>query len=851
MKHRTVVIGLWFILALPALAQQGEDRFTDYAQLLSPEKVYLHTDREVYNVGDTIWFKGYLDNAAQIAEFPACNYLYVELISSMFQRNVNLGRSLESEQVRARVKIKRREDGFIGWLVVPDNLNTGIATLRAYSYWMLNREPEYMFHKDVEIRNPMKDDFVDNLAKENVKDDYKYTDVGMANPFDKEKSVKRTLDIQFLPESGRWLYGQQAVLGIRSVDPEGHGIPVHGEIFADEVPAGRFETDSRGLGRAVLLLEKPVRKLYAQVYEGEVFAGRFELPLPVQAGAVIHISVRDDSVEASVYDKGLLLPDSTFLVVHDRDEIYIRMPYSLKTRNLKIPYALLSPGINNLALVGRDGTVYAERAFFVYPRQSAFSLRTDKPQYGPRERVSVTTDLPEGDYSVSVSDDGYAPYSGKGYDLVSWWYLGSELPSFVEEAQSYFDETRPLAERIRAMDAVMLTHGWTYYELPKILSGETAMPYFGKEYTQSISGVVRGSLRTARKSIVSFIAPAIGFSAMGQLDTSGYFVLNGLDFPENTQFLVAAVSLGGNTRRFTPYLDEDIFAKFHHYPAYLDKPSYSQEYKQNILWDYYNAGGEIIYSLHPSYVTGSASPQQENISPLPDYEFKPGQYRPERELEPYKAMDVLTYIVTTCPPLRFAEGDETPMGLFTSEQSDSTGAVGPTYRSVVCRTQKVSTVMGISSGWEEIIVFMNGMRSSCEELEGINVSDLTGFAYITGADAMMFNTGLDNALAPKSVVMVKTRSFAHGSAANVSTGKPLGWQQPQHFYNPRYVDAASRRAPEPIRATLYWNPDFEVDGAETASFSFYTSDHKADATIVIEGFTREGVPVSIKGKVSR
>ena len=180
---------------------------------------------------------------------------------------------------------------------------------------------------------------------------------------------------------------------------------------------------------------------------------------------------------------------------------------------------------------------------------------------------------------------------------------------------------------------------------------------------------------------------------------------------------------------FTPYLDDDIFAKFHHYPFYLDKPSYSEEYKRNVLWSYYNAGGEIVYSLHPSYVTGAPSPRQENISPLPDYEFKPGQYRPERDLEPYKAMDVLTYIVTTCPPLRFAEGDETPVSMH-AENNDSTGTVGPTYRSVVCRTQKVSSELGITSGWEEIIVYMNGMRSSCEELEGINVSDLTGFAYL-------------------------------------------------------------------------------------------------------------------------
>ena len=538
----------------------------------------------------------------------------------------------------------------------------------------------------------------------------------------------------------------------------------------------------------------------------------------------------------------------------------MHLPYSEKTRNLKIPYALLTPGINNLALIDGKGTVYAERAFFVFPAGQTPQIRFDKEEYGPRQKVAAVVDLPEGDWSVSVSDDGYAPVSGRGYDIVSWWYLGSELPTFVEDANRFFDESTPLHDRIAAVDGVMLTHGWTYYELPDILSGKTDMPYFGKEYTQSISGVVRGSFRTARRSIVSFVAPSIGFSAMGQLDTTGYFVLNGIDFPEGTQFLVGAVSLGGSTRRFTPYLDDDVFAKFHHYPKYLDKPSYTEEYKRNILWEYYNAGGEIVYSLHPSYVSGTASSRQENISPMPDYEFKPGQYRPERDLDPYKSMDLLTYIVTTCPPLRF--GDQAPapitagnVGTDDSDTSTEDTAVSDVtmseYRTIVCRVQKISSQMGVSAGWEEIIVFINGMRASCAELDGLMVSDITGFAYVTGNDAIRFNEDMGNAFSPRSVVMVKTRHYAHDIAANVSTGKPLGWQQPKHFYNPRYEDARSRKASEPLRATLYWNPRLEPDTDGKAVFDFYTSDHKADATVLIEGFTKDGVPLSVKGTVHR
>ena len=849
--RRKILTGILLFLALPALAWQGEDLFADYARLLSPEKVYLHTDREVYRAGDTVWFKGYLQNASAVAEFPACNYIYVELLASMIQKNYNLGRDMETEEVRVRVKVKRSLEGFAGWLAVPDNVNTGIATLRAYSSWMLNREPEYMFYKNIELRNPMKDDFVETLVKENVRDDHKYSDLGMRNPFDKEKTVRRDLDVQFLPESGRWLYGQPSVLGIRAVDEAGHGVPVTGEIYADEQSVGRFETDSRGIGRVVLQLDAPVNRIYAQYYEGETFGGQAKVPLPVTAGAGIRVTVHNDCVDAVIYDQCLALPDSTFVILHDHDEICLRLPYTPATRSLRIPYELLQPGINNLALASADGTVYAERAFFVFPDRTTADISLDKKEYGPRQKVTATADLPEGDWSVSVSDDGYAPYSGRGYDLVSWWYLGSELPSFVEEAQRLFDEQRPFAERIADMDAVMLTHGWRYYELPKILTATTLMPYVGKEYKQSLSGVVRGAWRTARRSVVLFAAPSIGFTAMGQLDTTGYFVLNGIDFPEGTQFLVSAETIGGNTRRFTPYLDDDIFARFHHYPSYLDKPNYSQEYKHDILKDYYTNDGDIVYSLYPSYIKGVPAPKQKNISPLPDYEFKPGQYRSEQELEPYQGLDVPTYIVTTCPPLRFAEGDEAITVTLNSDDTDSTGSVVPTYRPIVCRTQKMSTQMGISSGWEEIIVFMNGIRSSCEELEGLTVADLTGFAYLTGSDALRFNSGMDNALAPRSVVMVQTRMIDHDAAVNVTTGRPLGWQQPRHFYNPRYEDARSRKAPEPVRATLYWNPALLSEPGTPTVFDFYTSDHKSPATLILEGFSADGTPLSIKKQVER
>ena len=66
-----------------------EKRFETFSKFLSPEKLYLHTDKEFYCVGDTLWFKGYLMNNSYLSEFPECNFIYVELIGCSYEKNTN------------------------------------------------------------------------------------------------------------------------------------------------------------------------------------------------------------------------------------------------------------------------------------------------------------------------------------------------------------------------------------------------------------------------------------------------------------------------------------------------------------------------------------------------------------------------------------------------------------------------------------------------------------------------------------------------------------------------------------------------------------------------------------------
>lgn len=823
------------------LMQSPEESFESYSRLLSLEKLYLHTDREVYCAGDTIWFKGYLKNSSELSEFPESNYIYVELISSMVEKNIHTGKGTESEDIRGRVKVKRWSNGFSGYIPVPENLNTGIAVLRGYTYWMMNKEPEYMFNKNIEIRNPIKDDFVKEMVENKVYEENKYIEIGVSNPADKAKNdIKKDIDLQFLPESGRYVVGKNSVIAFKAINEQGLGIKVKGTLFIDQeqIP---FESNDLGMGTITLNLPQMPSKATVQVTDQSGNTKTQQFPKPEEKAVVINCKLDTSALYANIYSKGIVPAANAYVVVYDASEIYFKAPYDMQDARVKLEFDDLSRGINNIAVIDDLGNVYANRTFFVFPDKKAETVTLDKAQYGPKERVSCTFDLKDedgnpvsGDFSLSVSDNVFTPYSGTGHSIVSYMLLGSELNGLVERPQEYFNEDIPLKERIRSMDMLMLSQAWKYYDLPKILKGESRMPLLGREYTQSISGCVRGFFKVAKRSYVSFVAPSINFTTFGQLDTSGWFALSGLDFPDSTQFIVSAIGPNGSQRRFTPFMDEDIFAKFHSYSKYLKPMSYTNEYKYSALEEYYSTGGDLVYSLAPIYVRGVRTRQVENISPLPQYQFKEGQYRDAHELSAYKSYDLMTYIVSTCPPLRFGESEDTLSG----------------GRQIVCRTGQIvgSRLQVESDGWMPIIVFINGVQCSCSDLEGMQTDDITGFAYLKGADAARFNTS--GTLFPRSVVMIETKMLDRPAASNVTSTMPMGWQKPARSYYPKYTTAASKRGKELMRCTLFWEPDVKVEDGK-AHVEFYTSGHYSDYTLILEGLTDEKQPVFIKKDIVR
>lgn len=831
------VAAFLFLGCFPLRAQSTDVRFDVFSSLLSPEKLYLHTDREVYNIGDTIWFRAYLQNASAYAEYKECNYLYVELLSSKFE-NTASGVRKNVTRIRDRVKVKRDGSGcFTGYFPISEDYNSGLATIRAYSYWMLNFSPEYMFNKNIKVINPMKDDFVASLVEANVTDYYEYDELGVENPFSKklfgtkEKS-EDGIDLQFLPESGRYVAGIPSVMGVKALNSEGLGVMVSGDIFADDVKVARFQTNALGMGKCKVVIPRGTRRIKAV---GETFNENFlveaRVPMPDDKAVVINAVPDSSGVLIKVFDAGVSLPDSTFLIVYDKSQIVLRSLYAESYAGRRAEYSDLEPGVNTIAVVDNAGNVYAQRPFFVFPRRKVeVNAQFDKTLYGRRDRAGVTVNISDengrpldGVYSVAVTDEALSPASGLAHNIASYMLLGSELTGFIEQPQHYFTDSLSLEKRIADVDALLVTQGWKYYDLEKILKGKTVIPRYGKEYTQSLSGYVNGLLGKSRKSTICFLAPSINYRQISDLDSTARFILDGLDFPDGTQFIVGA--LGRRKlfeKMYTPVLNPDYFAAAYEYPHYLKYDGYSKDYGKDVAQSYYSADGTLYYTLSPSRIVA-----KKEVSPYPNDSFKSGEYREEKQLLAYKDFDVVSYIHMTCPGVQNQNG------------------------TLVTRALAVSSGMSISDRWTPIVIYVNGFVASQSDIESIMVSDIEAFAYVKGQAAAKYEpaaANLTNSLKPRATVLIKTR-WPMNAAPNVAADKPLGWQKPAKFYVPKYETKASKDKFEPMRLTLHWEPQLITRGGE-ASFGFYTSDHAAPVTLILEGISDEGDYVSFKKKMT-
>lgn len=116
------------------------ERIEKNARVLE-EKIFLHTDRDVYRIGDNIYFKAYVNFGNPLFEDLSSKVLHVELLDTV-------GAKLDHQLFRIT------SGTAIGQLTLPPHLRDQNLFLKAYTLWSSNYGPENEFIKPIQVLMP-------------------------------------------------------------------------------------------------------------------------------------------------------------------------------------------------------------------------------------------------------------------------------------------------------------------------------------------------------------------------------------------------------------------------------------------------------------------------------------------------------------------------------------------------------------------------------------------------------------------------------------------------------------------------------------------------------------------------
>ncbi|RNL55415.1 TonB-dependent receptor plug domain-containing protein [Pedobacter jejuensis] len=509
------------------------DNLNNRSKILPQEKVHLHFDRSFYASGDTIRFASYLVNASKNIPSDLSHILYVEFIG----KNTKVIKS-SSHQLIA---------GFgSGNFALPDTLSAGVYQVRAYTNWMRNFDPEFYFSKEIYVINPF---------TKYGKGEYGITAV-------ENKSItnasSQNYEVSFYPEGGQLVNGLNSKVGFKMVASNGKGVVGTGSVVDDTGKhILRFATGHGGLGAFNFLPQKG--KSYTAIINfADGSKQTIMIPKAQQSGYVIDA---DNSNSDTLFVKLQASEDllgkekMNFIPISNGSPLfYMETTFPNQQINVSIPKDRIPGGIIQLSLLNAHNQPISERLIFnQYTDEVKLVINGLKPTYQKGEQIELELQATDrlgkpvvASLSMSVTT-GNSPTDGDSENTIySNLLLTSDLKGYIEQPNYYFSDRSEI--RVKALDDLMLTHGWRRYSWKEIATNQIEQTLFTAENKLKISGRIQASSRNSSiKNIpVTLLAGELGSGmlidtltdSVGRFtfllpDSMGYFSLRIQAKPKN------------------------------------------------------------------------------------------------------------------------------------------------------------------------------------------------------------------------------------------------------------------------------------------------------------------------------
>jgi hypothetical protein len=791
MIRNDLLVGILALLFSPAFlpAQKLDSMMAVYADKFPQEKAYVQFDKNVYNPGESVWFKAYLFTGFDPS--PYSKNFYAELwdgAGNLLQRkSAPLTESTASSAFE-----------------IPFSFKGTRLHVRAYTTWMLNFDTAFIFEKDLRVVNPGSDS---------------------AAGFPKPEYY-----LEFFPEGGDMVAGLENNVAFKADDAYGMPITVSGTIKdASGKDISEFRTTHNGMGKFLLLPDKT--DAFTAVWKDIKGAEhRTELPAVRASGVSLKVGHNKAGIIFSISRQ----PDNSQyarlkVIAHMNQQLVYKATVNLtdnSTSSGNIPTAQLPTGTLQVTVFDMNDMPLAERVIFNNNHHFQFTpeITIDAKATSKRGRNVIELSLPDSlrcNLSMAITDGEVDGKKSMDDNIVSHLLLTGDIKGYVKDPYYYFSNgSDSVAEQL---DLVMLTHGWRRFKWEQLARGRTPQIKYPIQDYLSINAEVLGidaSRISNDENLIVILQRRDSTTQMFTIPrTAGRkFNIQGLRFYDTAkayyQFNVdrklsneAAVIF--NTGLFDGYRKIKPYAQLG--PSWsaadsslIRKNRYVEALVQKNMDDL-----RQIKTLQSVTVTGRSKTVNEKLDEL----YTSGLFR---------GGDGYTFDLVNDP-------------------------LGNSYPDILTYLQgKVAglniTITGSSTSlqWRggTPSLYLNEMQIDVDQIKSTSVSDIAMVKVFRPGSGVGFGGGSGGTIAvyTKKGADVKPDPSIKG----LDNQRLFGYSAIRQFYTPNYLQDPQHDSAD-NRTTLYWNPNIIIGGNNSKLlFTFYNSDVTHQLRIVLEGFDSEG-----------
>ncbi|NRD18699.1 TonB-dependent receptor plug domain-containing protein [Winogradskyella eckloniae] len=639
--------------------------------------------------------------------------------------------------------------------------------------------------------------------------------------------VLNTIDLQFLPESGKIIAGTLNKVAFKALNEFGKPVDVKGNILDENhVIVSNFESYHDGMG-SFHFNPKKGTSYFAQLTAP--FIDEALIPLPKIHDNGVRFSVTSDSLLTrinlfSTYSTNLFLEVSNANGILQKKKISNQKNVILNTEDYPI-------GITKFSIKNEFNSIFAERLVFINShKQLHIDLTLDKETYQTREKAkliirtydSKNKPIPA-NLSLAIADHKLLSFADDKQDhILSYLLLSSELKGKIHKPDFYFNPKE--AKNKIALDLLMLTHGWrSYIDEPKVtLNNAQFLP----EQSAIQSGVVlnkKGQPTTAKLLLFDDKGTKV---LVFKTNKDGSF---NFKYHKNRNLTLLAYKDNGERLTITK--------------TALQKGTYGNETENN------NSENKDGFK---------AFIKNEKLLKKPIKQNAIAHIGLEQDDSSLEEVVVVAYGTMKRSQLSGA------IAHINAEQFDTTNSVINALSGKVAGVNIVNANgqpgsapivrmrgIGSLSGNNDPLIVIDGVPYEESVFADLDSNQVSSVTFLKDAAA----TSLYGSRGAYGVIVISTKDgLSYGNKKRLNNHKynnyaihqfynynTINVNEPNTFYMPKYEGTALPEERTDFRQTIYWNPVVQTNSEGIAELEFYNSDAITSFKIIAEGIGYNGL----------